>query len=854
MTTESLKVAIDSSDATRAAAGFDRMGDAADRGMRSLAAMVEKSKDAAEGQKLVWDRSLLVYRTVDQQSKNLNRATISAGQYSNAMRMLPAQLTDVVTQLAAGQPAWQIAIQQGGQIRDSFGGVATAGRALLSVLTPVRLAAGGAAVAAGLLVKQFVDGEREAAAFNRAIILTGGTAGTTADQLGAMARQLAGIKHSQGDAAGVLAVLANTGRLSGEQLEQAAKVALDMKRVAGVSIDETVRNFTSLADRPVEAVKALDRQYHFLTASIRQQIEILQEQGRTQDAATLAITQYTAAMNSRLSEAEQRMGTLQRLGQGLSQLSRAMFGGFNDIGRDLGDAGQLGLLQQRREIEGRGLGRGYSASGPEASAQRERDARERALQQRVDLTRRESAQRTTANQLEEAAFEASRRILDNYLDATAKSVAEEFKVRDALDDADTARIGRQLAGQLSVYEGAQSKLELLRELGLVSQERYVEQSKALLQAEGDAQVRAINEEIALARQRNVTGAERVRNEEHIRDLQEEGLRIAQQTSEKIDQIGIRDRARLNSQRAALDEARIAADRYLESLSERYARDQAGIGRGNQFRARQSGEQAVDNDFSGQRQKLEDQRELIKLESKWTDTQEQQYQERLALIDEYHSKAMQLFSNDWEALQAKQRNWMVGAGDAFANYLSETRNVAGQTEQLFSKAFHGAEDALVQFVMTGKGGFRDLADSIIADLLRMQIRSQLGSAIGSPSGGGLLGLLGGLLGGGGGSQSAASYVSTFFPGRASGGPIEAGRPYIVGERGPEIIVPRTAGAVIPNGHSPGGGAGITIVQNLNPAPNTDVATFAAMLRQALPALRAAVADDARRGRNGWNRVT
>ncbi|MFN7050230.1 phage tail length tape measure family protein, partial [Proteus mirabilis] len=46
---------------------------------------------------------------------------MTIGQYRNAMRHLPAQMTDIVTSLASGMPVWMVMIQQGGQIKDSFG-------------------------------------------------------------------------------------------------------------------------------------------------------------------------------------------------------------------------------------------------------------------------------------------------------------------------------------------------------------------------------------------------------------------------------------------------------------------------------------------------------------------------------------------------------------------------------------------------------------------------------------------------------------------------------------------------------------------------------------------------------------
>lgn len=76
------------------------------------------------------------------------RAGISVGQYNAAMRMLPAQMTDVVTQLAGQQNPLLILIQQGGQIKDSFGGIIPTFQALAATINPVYL---GIAVLAGMV-------------------------------------------------------------------------------------------------------------------------------------------------------------------------------------------------------------------------------------------------------------------------------------------------------------------------------------------------------------------------------------------------------------------------------------------------------------------------------------------------------------------------------------------------------------------------------------------------------------------------------------------------------------------------------------------------------------------------------
>ena len=83
-------------------------------------------------------------------TNSVNMMGMSAGQMANNMRMLPMQLTDIVTGLASGQAPLTVLLQQGGQLKDTFGGVGNAARALggyvAGLVNPFTLAAaaGGA--------------------------------------------------------------------------------------------------------------------------------------------------------------------------------------------------------------------------------------------------------------------------------------------------------------------------------------------------------------------------------------------------------------------------------------------------------------------------------------------------------------------------------------------------------------------------------------------------------------------------------------------------------------------------------------------------------------------------------------
>lgn len=171
--------------------------------------------------------------------ETMRAAGITAGQYKQAMAQLPMQITDITTSIASGMPIWMVAIQQGGQIKDSFGGIGNAGRALLSTLNPLTLAIGGAVVATTGLLVAYQQGGKEGFEFNKAIIMTGNSAGTSADQLANMAARIDGISGTQRQAAAALAEVTNAGKFTAEQIEKIATTAVVMENTIGKAVGDT---------------------------------------------------------------------------------------------------------------------------------------------------------------------------------------------------------------------------------------------------------------------------------------------------------------------------------------------------------------------------------------------------------------------------------------------------------------------------------------------------------------------------------------------------------------------------------------------------------------------------------------
>lgn len=164
---------------------------------------------------------------------------------------------------------------------------------------------------------------------------------------------------------------------------------------------------------------------------------------------------------------------------------------------------------------------------------------------------------------------------------------------------------------------------------------------------------------------------------------------------------------------------------------------------------------------------------------------------------------------------KQNAFDTGWQQAMHDYVDSAASAASQAKQLFSNAFKGMEDALVNFVKTGKLDFRSLADSIISDLIRIQIQNSitkpLASAIGSADIGSSLASIFGFANGGVMSASGPVPLRTY----ASGGVANSPQLALYGEGSmPEAFVPLPDGRRIPVAmQGAGGGMQQTVHQNI-----------------------------------------
>ena len=273
---------------------------------------------------------------------------VSAKQTAAALRGVPAQFTDIVTSLASGQQPLTVFLQQGGQLKDMFGGAGNAAKALggyvVGLVNPFTLAA-AAGVTLALAYKQ---GSAEADAYRLSIISTGNAAGTTSAQLKSYAQDISAIAGTQGKAAESLAAFVATGKVSNELLRESAQSAVLWERATGQAASKTAEQFASLKGDPLTAVLKLNEGMNFLTKSTYEQIKSLDDQGKSAAAAAVAQQAYATALTSRSSEIQRNLGSIERGWIAIKDAAKGGWDAMLNVGR--AETTLDRLAQVRKEI------------------------------------------------------------------------------------------------------------------------------------------------------------------------------------------------------------------------------------------------------------------------------------------------------------------------------------------------------------------------------------------------------------------------------------------------------------------------------------------------------------------------
>lgn len=259
---------------------------------------------------------------------------MSAKATAAAMRGVPAQITDIVTSLQGGQRPMTVLLQQGGQLKDMFGGIGPAARALggyvAGLINPFTL---GAAAIATVAVGAH-QGAEEMRAFQNAVLLSGNAFAASVSQFAQLRDSLVAIAGTRGKAAEVLTEIARTGQLAGANVRGIAEAAILMEKATGQAVSKTLADFVKLAEEPAKAAVELNKQYNFLTASVFAHIRALEEQGQRAKAADVAEQALADTLKTRAAGVVENVGLMERAWRGLAGAAKSAWDRMLDIGRE----------------------------------------------------------------------------------------------------------------------------------------------------------------------------------------------------------------------------------------------------------------------------------------------------------------------------------------------------------------------------------------------------------------------------------------------------------------------------------------------------------------------------------------
>ncbi|EBU9249168.1 phage tail tape measure protein [Salmonella enterica subsp. enterica serovar Oslo] len=270
---------------------------------------------------------------LSRQEAAARRAGISVGQYSAAMRTLPAQFTDIATQLAGGQSPFLILLQQGGQIKDQFGGVqgALTGvgeyiRSMAGMINPTTIALAGLVGTIGLLAAAAYSSSQQFDQVARSVIMMGGAGFSSMQQLNQAAEEVAGKTNTSiSSTVDTLVTLNDTGKYTASQMKQIA-TSITLMGKAGSDTKAAMSDFGKIVSDPVKGLASLNEQYGFVDEAMMKHIIQLRKQKGEQAAVTEAIELFAGVMAKRAQETIEATDNIGKAWTGLKAFASDTFG------------------------------------------------------------------------------------------------------------------------------------------------------------------------------------------------------------------------------------------------------------------------------------------------------------------------------------------------------------------------------------------------------------------------------------------------------------------------------------------------------------------------------------------------
>lgn len=647
---------------------------------------------------------------------SMNKAGMSAKAYSAALRGVPAQFTDIAVSLQAGQAPLTVLLQQGGQLKDMFGGIGPAAQALggyiLGLVNPFTVAA----AAAGALALAYYKGSEQSDALRDSLILTGNFSKASEAQLIALADSADQVTGTFGQAAGALAQLTAASVNTTGNLKLITTTAVEMQRVTGKAVEDTVAEFIKLGKDPVAGIVELDEKYRFLTASVYSQIKALKDQGNAVAAADLAERTYAEAMGQRTSKIRENLGLIERGWLNIKDATNDVLDAFASIGRKSVESEGKAITQLQQKIA-------YLQSTLD-TAYEDNDARERIASLQAELKQRQGIQQTNAKTLEEE--EKRRRIQEegrkglDALDATYKSsMTQTQRLNKELSDLDKAKAKAVAAGVFNAAEETkytQSRKNIEQEIADIK-EREAKKNKPKGANKGVSEA-----ETTFARLYNqydpaAQAARALTKEQTQLQLALSKGKITQEEYGKaLAQASINYAAAIKGAQGLTqaEQYRAQLERQLAGQRSEYSIAAAGVGMGDQQTQRMQQRVQLEQQTNDRILQLR-----TELANATTEKQRQDLQAQIDLNNEFLPKQLAAQQAGWAQMDQAILNPINGWTAALQNFQATATNVAGQTQSIFTNAFGtittGVGSAFEKMALDGQT-FGESAQQVLRSLV------------------------------------------------------------------------------------------------------------------------------------------
>ncbi|EFB6294352.1 TPA: phage tail tape measure protein [Escherichia coli] len=678
-----------------------------------------------------------VEQGLSRQALAAQKAGISVGQYKAAMRTLPAQFTDIATQLAGGQNPWLILLQQGGQVKDSFGGMIPMFRGLAGAITLPMVGVTSLAVATGALAYAWYQGDSTLSAFNKTLVLSGNQSGLTADRMLTLSRagQAAGLTFNQ--ASESLAALVNAGVRGGEQFDAINQSVARFASASGVEVDKVAEAFGKLTTDPTSGLMAMARQFRNVTAEQIAYVAQLQRSGDEAGALQAANDIATKGFDEQTRRLKENMGALETWADKTGKAFKSMWDAILDIGRPESSADMLASAQKAFDeadkkwqwYQSRSQRRGKTASF-RANLQGAWNDRENArlglaaatlqsdMEKAGELAARDRAERD-ASQLKYTG--EAQKAYERLLTPLEKYTARQEELNKALKDGKIlqADYNTLMAAAKKDYE---STLKKPKSSGVKvsAGERQEDQAHAALLAL-ETELRTLEKHSGANGKISQQRRDLWKAENQYAVLKEAATKRQLSEQEKSLLTHEKETLEYKRQLAELGD-KVEHQKRLNELAQQAAR----------FEQQQGAKQAA---ISAQARGL-------------TDRQVQRESEEQRLRDVYGdnpdalAKATSALKNTWSAEEQLRGSWMAGLKSGWGEWAESATDSFSQVKSVATQTFDGIAQNMAAMLTGSEQNWRGFTRSVLSMLTEIFLKQamvgivgSIGSAMGGAFGGG-----------------------------------------------------------------------------------------------------------------------